>query len=365
MKAAIMVAVLFRALDAFRIFDNIYVMTRGAQNTESVSFLTYRQMIEQFELGIGSALSVLLFLSVLLIAFLLVKLFKVDLAVGRGERMMQRSTKAKVGTVIGFIVIMVWCLLPIAWIMTLSLKPVEETATGSPQFLPEEGTIDNYETVLKDDLFQRALFNSFGISLIATTLSVIIATLCAYAIARLEFTGKRFVLSIALAIAMFPVVSLVGPLFDMWTDARALRHVARADHPVHVVHAAAGHLDAVGVLPRDPVGDGAGRAGRRGDVVAGVPQGDRAARRAGSVHGGDPDVLLRLERLRLRHLADVDEKARPVPAALAFFVGPDQFNPPTSTLSAAAVVVTVPIIIIVLLFQRRIVAGLTSGAVKG
>ena len=86
MRAAIMVAVLFRALDAFRIFDNIYIMTRGAQNTESVSFLTYRQVIEQFELGLGSALSVLLFLSVLLLAFLLVKLFKVDLAHARGER---------------------------------------------------------------------------------------------------------------------------------------------------------------------------------------------------------------------------------------------------------------------------------------
>ena len=85
MKAAIMVAVLFRALDAFRIFDNIYIMTRGAQNTESVSFLTYRQIIEQFELGMGSALSVLLFLSVLLLAFLIVKLFKVDLASARGE----------------------------------------------------------------------------------------------------------------------------------------------------------------------------------------------------------------------------------------------------------------------------------------
>jgi trehalose/maltose transport system permease protein len=85
MKAAIMVAVLFRALDAFRIFDNIYIMTRGAQETESVSFLTYRQIIEQFELGMGSALSVLLFLSVLLLAFLIVKLFKVDLAAARGE----------------------------------------------------------------------------------------------------------------------------------------------------------------------------------------------------------------------------------------------------------------------------------------
>jgi multiple sugar transport system permease protein len=85
MRAAIMVAVLFRALDAFRIFDSIFIMTKGAQDTESSSFLTYRQVIEQFQLGAGSALSVLLFLAVLLIAFLLVKLFRVDLAAARGE----------------------------------------------------------------------------------------------------------------------------------------------------------------------------------------------------------------------------------------------------------------------------------------
>jgi trehalose/maltose transport system permease protein len=85
MRAAIMVAVLFRALDAYRIFDNIFVMTNGAQKTESISFLTYRQTIEQFQLGMGSTLSVLLFLSVLLIAFLIVRVFRVDLAQARQE----------------------------------------------------------------------------------------------------------------------------------------------------------------------------------------------------------------------------------------------------------------------------------------
>jgi multiple sugar transport system permease protein len=85
MRAAIMVAVLFRALDAFRIFDNIYIMTKGAQDTESSSFLTYRQVIEQVQLGMGSALSVLLFLTVLLIAYLITKFFRVDLAQARGE----------------------------------------------------------------------------------------------------------------------------------------------------------------------------------------------------------------------------------------------------------------------------------------
>jgi multiple sugar transport system permease protein len=85
MRAANKEAVLFRALDAFRIFDNIAIMTAGAANTESSSFLTYRQVIQQMQLGMGSALSVLLFLAVLIIAFLIVKLFRVDLASARQE----------------------------------------------------------------------------------------------------------------------------------------------------------------------------------------------------------------------------------------------------------------------------------------
>ena len=85
MRAAIMVAVLFRALDAYRIFDNIFVMTAGAVGTESISFLTYRQTISRLEIGLGSAVSVLLFLVVVGIAALFIKGFKVDLAQARGE----------------------------------------------------------------------------------------------------------------------------------------------------------------------------------------------------------------------------------------------------------------------------------------
>lgn len=84
MKAAIMVAVLFRALDAFRIFDNVFIMTNGANNTEVLSLLAYRTSIGRLEIGMGSAISVLLFLCVLLIAFLAIKVFKVDLAGSRG-----------------------------------------------------------------------------------------------------------------------------------------------------------------------------------------------------------------------------------------------------------------------------------------
>lgn len=83
MKAAIMVAVLFRTLDAYRIFDNIFIMTAGANDTASLSLLTYNQTIDRVEIGLGSALAVLLFLMVLAIAFVFVRGFKVDLAQGR------------------------------------------------------------------------------------------------------------------------------------------------------------------------------------------------------------------------------------------------------------------------------------------
>jgi multiple sugar transport system permease protein len=86
MKAAIMVALLFRTLDAFRIFDSIFVMTAGANGTESVSFLAYRQTISRVEIGLGSAVSVLLFLCVVLIAFAFIRGFKIDLAQARGEK---------------------------------------------------------------------------------------------------------------------------------------------------------------------------------------------------------------------------------------------------------------------------------------
>jgi multiple sugar transport system permease protein len=85
MKAAIMVALLFRTLDAFRIFDSIFIMTNGANNTASVSFLAYRQTISRLEIGLGSAVSVLLFLVVVGIAFVFIKGFKVDLSQARGE----------------------------------------------------------------------------------------------------------------------------------------------------------------------------------------------------------------------------------------------------------------------------------------
>ncbi|GGS13147.1 sugar ABC transporter permease [Actinokineospora fastidiosa] len=75
MKPAILVALLFRTLDAFRIFDNIFVLTAGAQETSSVSMITYSNLIRGLNLGIGSTMSVLIFVAVALIAFIFVKVF--------------------------------------------------------------------------------------------------------------------------------------------------------------------------------------------------------------------------------------------------------------------------------------------------
>ena len=86
MKASIMVAVLFRAMDAFRIFDSIYIMTNGAYGTEVLSLLAYRTSIGRLEIGMGSAVSVILFLCVALMAVIAVKGFKVDLADRGGSK---------------------------------------------------------------------------------------------------------------------------------------------------------------------------------------------------------------------------------------------------------------------------------------
>jgi multiple sugar transport system permease protein len=275
------------------------------------------------------------------------------------------KAKLSPGVIIGAVLILVWCLLPIAWILSLSFKPQAETAAGSPQFLPKSWTWDNFSTVLQNDDFQRALINSFGIAIIATVLSVIFATLCAYAIARLHFRGKRVVLTIALAIAMFPVVSLIGPLFDQWrtlglfdTWPGLIIPYMSFTLPLAIWVLTAFFREIPWELEQAAQVDGATawQAFRKVIVPLAAPGVFTAAILTFFFAWNDFVFGISLTSTI---------NARPVPAQLAFFVGPDQFNPPVSTLAAAAVMVTVPVILLVLLFQRKIVAGLTAGAVKG
>lgn len=278
------------------------------------------------------------------------------------------STKNKIGIVLGAILILVWCLLPVAWIISLSFKSQEAITNGSPGFLPSDGGgagWQNYRDVLADDQFLRAILNSIGISLIATLLSVIIATLAAYAIARLEFTGKRFVLTLALVIAMFPVVSLVGPLFDMWrtfgiydTWPGLIIPYMSFTLPLAIWTLSAFFREIPWEMEQAAQVDGATswQAFRKVIVPLAAPGVFTAAILTFFFAWNDFVFGISLTST---------ENARPIPAALSFFVGSDPFNRPASLLAAGAVVSTIPIIVIVLLFQRKIVAGLTSGAVKG
>jgi multiple sugar transport system permease protein len=273
--------------------------------------------------------------------------------------------KTGIGTWIGFVLILVWCLLPVAWIISLSFKSVEETATGSPQFLPKDPTGENYSAILDNGDFTRALLNSFGISLIATVLSVIFATLAAYAIARLEFKGKRLVLSMALAIAMFPVVSLVGPLFDMWrtfglfdTWPGLIIPYMTFTLPLAIWTLSAFFREIPWEMEQAAQVDGATswQAFRKVIVPLAAP---------GVFTAAILTFFFAWNEFVLAISLTSTTSSRTVPAQLSYFVGPDPFNPPYGLLATASVVVTVPIIVIVLLFQRKIVAGLTSGAVKG
>jgi multiple sugar transport system permease protein len=284
--------------------------------------------------------------------------------------------KNKIGTWVGFLLILLWCLFPVAWIISLSFKSVNETAVGSPQFLPKDATFDNYKAlwdwpfigadptgVEKD--FQKALLNSFGISIIATVLSVILATLAAYAIARLEFKGKRLVLSLALAIAMFPVVALVGPLFDLWTRFGLFNTwpgliipYMSFTLPLAIWTLSAFFREIPWEMEQAAQVDGATswQAFRKVIVPLAAP---------GVFTAAILTFFFAWNEFVLAISLTSTTASRTVPAQMSFFVGPDPFNPPYAQLATASVIVTLPVIIIVLLFQRKIVAGLTSGAVKG
>ncbi|MDP3966939.1 MAG: carbohydrate ABC transporter permease [Nocardioides sp.] len=277
-------------------------------------------------------------------------------------------TKNRIGIIIGTALILLWCLLPVAWIISLSFKSQESITNGSPGFFPAAGGWagwSNYVDVIADDQFRRAIFNSIGISLIATLLSVLLATFAAYAIARLEFKGKKFVLTTALVIAMFPVVSLVGPLFDMWrtfgiydTWPGLIIPYMSFTLPLAIWTLSAFFREIPWEMEQAAQVDGATswQAFRKVVVPLAAPGVFTAAILTFFFAWNDFVFGISLTST---------ERARPIPAALSFFVGPDPFNRPASLLAAGAVVATIPIIIIVLLFQRKIVAGLTSGAVKG
>jgi multiple sugar transport system permease protein len=263
----------------------------------------------------------------------------------------------------GAILIVAYTMLPIVWILMLSFKSPGDLS--NKKFWPTHWTLQNYRVDFKTSLFTTALRNSIGIALIATVIGVVVATFAAYAIARLDFPGKRAILSIALAIAIFPQVALLGSLFNMWRAVKLydtwpglIIPYVSFTLPLSIWVLSAFFREIPWEMEQAAQVDGATawQAFTKAIVPLAAPGVFTTAIIAFFAAWQDFAFAITLTSTN---------RARTVPAALAFFTGASQFQQPTTAIAAGAIVVTIPIIILVLVFQRRIVAGLTAGAVKG
>jgi multiple sugar transport system permease protein len=263
---------------------------------------------------------------------------------------------------IGILVVLLYALIPVAWIASLSVKT--PTQVGDRKFFSGI-SFDNYDAVFSDDTFINALINSIGIASIATFISIILAAMAAYATSRLNFTGKALILSGALAVAMFPPISIVGSLFNIWrsiglydTWPGLIIPYMTFTLPLAIYTLSAFFREIPWELEQAAQVDGATpfQAFRKIIVPLAAP---------GVFTAAILVFIFAWNDFIFANTLTSTDNARTVPAALAFFTGASQFEQPIGAICAASVVVTVPIIIMVLIFQRRIVAGLTAGAVKG
>lgn len=268
-------------------------------------------------------------------------------------------------TIINVLVVL-YALLPVLWILSLSLKPTSTVKDG--KLIPSEITFDNYKAIFKagnNNVFNSALLNSIGIGLITTFIAVLIGGMAAYAVARLDFPGKKVLVGIALLIAMFPQISLVTPIFNIW------RHVGLFDTwagliipyitfalPLAIYTLSAFFREIPWDLEKAAKMDGAspGQAFRKVIAPLAAP---------GIVTAAILVFIFAWNDLLLALSLTATKAATTAPVAIANFTGSSQFEEPTGSIAAGAMVITVPIIVFVLIFQRRIVTGLTSGAVKG
>jgi trehalose/maltose transport system permease protein len=265
-------------------------------------------------------------------------------------------------TVVNILVVL-YALFPVLWILSLSLKPTSMVKDG--KLIPSEVTFDNYKAIFQGNIFTSALVNSIGIGLITTTIAVVVGGMAAYAIARLTFPGKRALVGVALLIAMFPQISLVTPifnierrigLFDTWPGL-IIPYITFA-LPLAIYTMSAFFKEIPWDLEKAAKMDGAtpGQAFRKVIAPLAAP---------GIVTAAILVFIFAWNDLLLALSLTATERAITAPVAIANFTGSSQFEEPTGSIAAGAMVITVPIVIFVLIFQRRIVAGLTSGAVKG
>jgi multiple sugar transport system permease protein len=264
---------------------------------------------------------------------------------------------------VGNTIVILVAIVPVLWLASLSFKDPRTITDG--RFFPRKWTLGNYRGIFDTSLFTRALVNSIGIALIATVLAVVVGSMAAYAVARLRLPGKGLLVGAALLIAMFPPISLVSPLFNLW------RQLGLSDTwpglivpyltfslPLALYTLSAFFREIPWDLEKAAQVDGATPFQAFMRVIAPLAA-------PGVVTTAILVFIFCWNDFVFAISLTSTDASRTVPAAIAFFSGASQFQTPVGSIAAAGVVITVPIIIFVFFFQRRIVAGLTSGAVKG
>ncbi|MCV7419823.1 carbohydrate ABC transporter permease [Mycobacterium yunnanensis] len=273
------------------------------------------------------------------------------------------SSRRATGWTVVNVVVVLYALFPVLWILSLSLKPTSTVKDGN--LIPTQVTFDNYEAIFSGNTFSSALVNSIGIGLITTVIAVVVGGMAAYAIARLAFPGKRVLVGMALLIAMFPQISLVTPLFeiersiglfDTWPGL-IIPYITFA-LPLAIYTMSAFFREIPWDLEKAAKMDGATPWQAFSKVIAPLAA-------PGIVTAAILVFIFAWNDLLLALSLTATQRAITAPVAIANFTGSSQFEEPTGSIAAGAMVITVPIVVFVLIFQRRIVAGLTSGAVKG
>ena len=276
---------------------------------------------------------------------------------------MNTTTRQRVGWGAANVIVVLIAAIPVLWLVSLSFKDPSTLTDGS--FYPHTWTFENYRGIFDQPLFTHALVNSIGIALISTLLGVVLGAMAAYAVARLDFPGKKLLVGAALLIAIFPQISLVNPMFNLWrtlgifdTWPGLIIPYITFSLPLAIYTLSAFFREIPWELEKAAALDGATpmQAFRQVILPLAAPGVFTTAILVFLICWNDFVFAISLTSTN---------NARTVPAAIAFFTGSSQFESPTGSIAAAAVIITIPIILFVLFFQRRIVAGLTSGAVKG
>ena len=270
------------------------------------------------------------------------------------------------GRYIALLVVLIIALFPFYWTAITSIKVDSEINASPPTLFPHSFTLNNYDQafVSVQPAFAKDLLNSTIVAISTTILALIFGSICAYSIARLKFRGKGAVLGVILSVQMFPLIALVGPLYVFFTNTINVYNTYIAliipylviSLPVTVYFLTSFFRELPPDLEEAARIDGSSRLGTLWRIILPLAAPGVFTTAILSFITVWNDFLFGLT-------MTADSNAQTVTVAIPLFNGEHLIA--FGEVSAAAIIVTIPLVIMVLFLQRRIVSGLTAGAVKG